>query len=280
MVLSTLQYACIAPHGADLIPELAARSTEGRFLETREGMRRLAREIASSKPDAIIIASPHNLRLVGRIAVVVAEHSSGTLHTSSEKSVSLTVNCDRELAQDLLKRGNDAGLPVVGANYGTSEGKASDMPMDWGTLVPLWFVFRHRKLRAKVVIVAPAREIPLRQNYEFGSLIAGLGEKKRKRVVFIASADQAHAHSKSGPYGFNIAAARYDQLVCTAISENRLSSILNFDKALVDNAMPDSLWQMSILAGIGDKVNLSPKLLSYQVPTYYGMICASFRQVH
>ncbi len=114
----------------------------------------------------------------------MAEHSSGTLHTSSEKSVSLTVNCDREFAQDLLKRGNDAGLPVVGANYGTSQGKASDMPMDWGTLVPLWFVFRHRKLRAKVVIVAPSREIPLRQNYEFGSLIAGLAERKRKRVVF------------------------------------------------------------------------------------------------
>ena len=242
-------------------------------------MRKLAREIVAVKPDTIIIASPHNLRLLGQIAIVVTEHSSGTLRTSSRKAVGLSVDCDREFASELLRRASARGLPVVGANFGTSEGKSSDMPMDWGTLVPLWFVLSERRLRARVVIVSPSREIPLRQNYEFGSMIAGLARRKTEKIVFIASADQAHAHEKSGPYGFSRAAARYDRLVCDAITENRLASILDFDRNLVEDAKPDSLWQMSILAGIQRKMRMVPRLFSYQVPTYYGMICAGFQPV-
>jgi aromatic ring-opening dioxygenase LigB subunit len=47
---------------------------------------------------------------------------------------------------------------------------------------------------------------------------------------------------------------------------------------LVEAAKPDGLWQMAILAGIVDKVKLKAKLLSYDVPTYFGMICANFRR--
>lgn len=90
--------------------------------------------------------------------------------------------------EETLNRATKRGLPVVGANYGGSEGTASDLPMDWGTLIPLWFVTRGRKNDPKVVIVTPSREIPLSQNYEFGRLVAELAEKKSKRYVFIASA--------------------------------------------------------------------------------------------
>ena len=275
----TLEYACIAPHGADLIPQLATRSTERKFLETREGTRKLAREISAEKPDTIIIASPHNLRLVGKIGIVISEKSTGTLATSPSKSVRLSVRCNRDLALELFQRAVDEGLPAVGANYGTSEGPASDMPMDWGTLVPLWFPLREKRVKSKVIIVTPSREIPLIQNFEFGRLIAKLTKKKRSRFVFVASADQAHAHSKSGPYGFNRAASKHDKLVCKAIIENRLKSILKFDPDLVEEAKPDSLWQMAILAGIMEEVRMVSELISYQVPTYYGMICACFHRL-
>ena len=242
-------------------------------------MLKIVRDFRATKPDTVIVATPHNLRLWGNIGVITAENSSGSLRASrvSRRSVALRVRCDREFALELFSRAWKLKLPVVGANYGTSEGAASDMPMDWGTLVPLWFIMKHTHKRPKVVIVTPSREISLSQNYEFGRLISELAEKKAKRYVFVASADQAHAHKKSGPYGFSRAAAIYDRLVLDAIRANRIDRIMNLEAKLVEDAKPDSLWQMTMLAGVLSKVHLYPELFSYQVPTYYGMICAGFR---
>lgn len=154
------------------------------------------------------------------------------------------------------------------------------MPMDWGTVVPLWFVLKRKEATMTIVIVTPSREIPLSENFRFGRTLGKLmHSRSTKRFVFIASADQAHAHSKSGPYGFSPAAAEYDQLIIEAIGLNRLQSILKLDPAFVENAKPDSLWQMTILAGITSIVPCCSELISYQVPTYYGMACASFQPI-
>lgn len=111
-----------------------------------------------------------------------------------------------------------------------------------------------------------------------GTLIADVAEKGKKRVVFIASADHAHAHRKSGPYGFSRAAARYDALMVQTVQGNNLRSVLRIDPKLVRDAKPDSLWQMAMLAGVAARLRMRPELYSYAVPTYYGMICAAFRR--
>jgi len=223
-----------------------------------------------------VIASPHNLRLRDNIAIVTTENSTGQLKGPRGKSVSLRLKCDREFAQDLLQESTRKRLPVVGANYGTAEGTASDMAMDWGTLVPMWFVAKEERVRARTVIVAPSREIPLSRNIAFGMMIGKMAEKSKKRIVFIASADQAHAHQKSGPYGFHRSAAKYDQFVSRAIQRNRIESISRLGKRFVEEAKPDSFWQMAMLAGVTSVVKMQGSLLSYAVPTYYGMLCASF----
>ena len=275
----TLDYACIMPHGSDIIPQLAERKTERLFEKTRESVRKIARDIRNARPQTIVLASPHNLRLQDNIAIVTAENSTGYLKSPRGRKVSLSLRCDREFAQDLLEESTRKHLPVVGANYGTAEGLASDMPMDWGTLVPMWFVTKEEQVKARTVIVTPSREISLRQNIALGTTIAEMAEKRTKRLVFIASADQAHAHKKSGPYGYHRSAAKYDEFVSQAIQKNRIESISRLSKRFVEDAKPDSLWQMAILAGLTKVVKMRGNMLSYEVPTYFGMICASFVRV-
>ncbi len=271
-----LEYACVVPHGGDLIPDLAVLKTEHLVEKTRDSVRKIVREIREARPDTIIIASPHNLRLQYNIAIITSENSTGQLNGPRGRRVRLRLKCDRELAQDLLKESTRKHLPVVGANYGTAEGSASDVPMDWGTLVPMWFVVKEERVRARVVIVAPSREIPLSKNIAFGIVIGEIAEKSKKRIVFIASADQAHAHQKSGPYGFHRSATKYDRFVSQAIQKNRIDSVARLTKRFAEEAKPDSLWQMAMLAGLTRVVNMRANLLSYAVPSYYGMICASF----
>ena len=279
----TLVYACIAPHGSETIEQLAPKAAANRFRKTRDGLRRLASEVGKARPDTIVIATPHNLRLCGKIAIVLSENSTGTLQASprNKKTVSLKAKCDVKFANELLERSARSHLPVVGAHYGTTEGVTSDMPMDWGTLVPLWFMMPRCRKRPRIVIVTPSREIPLSKNFEFGQMIARQAEVDRaKRIVFVASADQAHAHKHAGPYGFSKQAKNYDKMVLDALMSNRMSAVMTFKQDLVRAAKPDSLWQMAMLAGIADEIRLKSEIVSYDVPTYFGMICASFRRIY
>ena len=272
-----LVYACIAPHGGEIVPALAGNKLK-LFSPTRKGMRTLAAAMKEASPDTIVLASPHNLRIHKHIAVVTAENSSGRT-AEGRREISMRAKCDVEFAAELAEAGEAAGLPVVAANYGVFEGPLSDMAMDWGTMVPLWFFLRGTRPRRRVVIVTPSREIPLAQNAEFGRLIAETAERGKKRVAFVASADQAHRHQKSGPYGFDKRAAVYDRQVVALIRHDKLEGILKMAPSFVDGARPDSLWQMAMLVGAMSVVPMKAELVSYQVPTYYGMLCASYQPI-
>jgi aromatic ring-opening dioxygenase LigB subunit len=227
------------------------------------------------------VATPHNLRLRGYVGVVTAEHVSGVLPMFAPDPrlprQPIRASTDRAFADALLAAARRRELPAVGANYATASGRYSNMPLDWGTLVPLWFFLRGHRVRPQVVVVTPSRELPLRANVRFGAVIADVARRSRRRVVFVASADHAHAHKRSGPYGYDPAAAKYDALMVKAVEQDDLHSVLRIGPALVEKAKPDSLWQLAMLAGVGERVRLRPEMLSYEVPAYYGMICAAYR---
>jgi aromatic ring-opening dioxygenase LigB subunit len=266
-------FACIAPHGDETIPQLAGDKLKS-FSKTTRGMESITATMRKQRVDTVIIASPHNLRLKRNIGVILTEFTEGTLRTENA-SVRARFKCDRILAEDILQEAEEARLPVIGVNYGTNEGESSCMPMDWGTLIPLWFL-RSPAGRPQVVIVTPSREIPLQNLVKFGTAIAQAAEKRGAKAAFVASADQAHTHNKNGPYGFHPDSAKFDQLVVDAVRQNRLETILKLDKHLIENAKPDSIWQIAILVGILKEVPMQAKLVSYQAPTYFGMLCASY----
>lgn len=274
-----LVFACIAPHGEPIIPLLSKGAVRRKYAVTTRGMERLAQEITGLQPDTLVIATPHNLRLHGHIGVITSEFASGALPMFEPGPVraKISVTCDRVLAEALLKRAASRRIPAVGANYATAAGTHSNMPLDWGTLVPLWFFLRGQERPPKVVIVTPSRELPLEQNVRFGDLIAEVAQRRRRRVVFVASADHAHAHQASGPYGYHAAAAEYDDAMVRAIKHDDLASLLQLAPSLVSAAKPDSLWQVAMLHGVARRAKLHPELLTYDVPAYYGMITAAFR---
>ena len=267
----TLVYACIAPHGSEIVPELAGSRGQA-FMQTRKGMIDLAKRVLDARPDTIVIASPHSVRLRRNIAVIATDNTSGSVADEGGE-ISLSAKCDMRLAEKLVDEAEKAGLPVEGLRFAVPSGPLSDFKMDFGTLIPLWFFLKQNRLKSKVVIVAPTRGIPIATEFEFGKVVGKVVASGRRRVVFVASADQAHTHKKSGPYGYNRRAAEYDHAVLDAIRRNDLKSIMELPRDLIEAAKPDSLWQMVMLAGVIDGRQMKLDLVSYQVPTYYGMMC-------
>jgi aromatic ring-opening dioxygenase LigB subunit len=93
-------------------------------------------------------------------------------------------------------------------------------------------------------------------------------------VAIVASADHGHAHSADGPYGFDPAAADFDGRIVALVESGRLDRLLELDPGLVADAKADSYWQLLLLAGaLGGHGTI--ELLSYEAPSYYGMLTAA-----
>jgi aromatic ring-opening dioxygenase LigB subunit len=221
----------IAPHGeVESHPELLA------------AMEELGRRYDGES--TVIVVTPHNVHVEGHFAVAVSARIG-------EHEV------DRELALRLVDEIRAAGLPVVGVSYGGNDPAEAELPLDWGTEVPLRYVRARR-----VVVVAPARDRPLEEHVRLGELLRG--------GSLIASADHGHAHDADGPYGFDPAAAEYDRTFQELVPTGDFRPLAE----LVAAAKADSLWQLLVLQGATG--GRGGELLAYAAPTYYGMAVAVF----
>lgn len=235
-------FAAIAPHG-DVEEDEALRGA----------MAELGRRFDAAAVETAVVVTPHNVHVEGHFAVVVAGRV-GHLET------------DRELAEALVGALREAGLPAVGVSFGGNDPAEAQMPLDWGTEVPLGF------MRAKrVVVVAPARDRPLQEHVRAGRVIQSCNLQLGTRVALVASADHGHAHDADGPYGYDPAAAAYDARLREILASGRLDFLPLAE--LVAAAKADSLWQLLVLQGaVGEGARAD--VLAYAVPTYYGMLCA------
>jgi aromatic ring-opening dioxygenase LigB subunit len=268
-----LVFACIAPHGGYAIPEACTPEDANIAPATQAGMQELGRRSDLAAPDVLILLTPHGIHVEGQFAVVVSGRIAGALDDTP--AVALDVPVDRELATSILAGLKEAEIPAVGVSYGGNVPSDAAMPMDWGTLIPLWYLGGRRDPPRSVVVVAPARDRPLAEHVAAGAVIAAAADRSRAGVGLVASADQAHTYRADGPYGFSPRAGECDDQILSAVREGRLRSLLDLDPALVDDAKPDSWWQLLMLAGATADA-WRPEVISFEVPTYFGMLCAAY----
>jgi aromatic ring-opening dioxygenase LigB subunit len=272
-----LVFAAIAPHGGIAIAEACSPDERDVAVKTRAGMEELGRRIKAARPDIAIVATPHNVHIANALAVVVAARVKGRLN-GAIPPIELDLPSDPDLAWHLLESISSAGLPATAVSFGANDPAAAVAPMDWGVLIPLWFMGGRQDPPIPVVIVAPARELSASDHVAAGEAIAGAAAASGNRVAFIASADHAHAHRADGPYGFHPDAGRYDALVCDIVGRNHLDRLVDVDPELVERARADSWWQMLMLHGATR--GWRGELISYEAPTYFGMLTAAYTPPH
>jgi aromatic ring-opening dioxygenase LigB subunit len=265
----TLVFAAIAPHGS--LPEAPVDGAE----KTHEALTELGRRFDAARPDATIVLTPHNVHVEGHFAVVLAGTLAGRLAEFDAPEVELSCRIDLELATEIVVALHDDGIPVVGASFGANDPVAATAPMDWGVLIPLWYMGGRSEPQVPAVVVSPARDRPLDEHVRAGRVIAQTAAGSGKRVALIASADHGHAHDPDGPYGFDPAAQEYDERIVELVQRDQIAGLLELDPAFVEAAKADSWWQMVMLHGaLGD--GWRGELLAYERPSYFGMLCAAY----
>lgn len=265
-----LIYACIAPHAGDLIPETIA--DKNIVARTRQSMQEMGANLWALGPEIVVIINPHGFRVQGALSISIAERATADW----APNVKLDFEMDTALARVIADKADEMNVPVVRYIYGASGGPDCYVPLDWGAVVPLYFMGHRFEPKPKIVHISPMRELPYQTHYEFGQAIGYALKESDKRIALIASADQGHAHQAQGPYGFDPASAQYDAWMQDVIRKNRLDDLLTVDPALVEAGKPDSLWPTLILAGVLKENPMKAKFLSYEVNVYFGILCAEF----
>ena len=282
-------FACVAPHGWTLIPELADEPDDCHV--TRAAMAELGRRLAAADPEVIILATPHGFRVRDAIAIADVARMAGTLHHNG-KTVEMNVPVDRTLVASIAKTADSRGIPVALAGFAGNSESESAIPLDWGTFVPLWFMGHGRnmtgyghvladkpeqELGPPVVVLNPSRSLPWEANIRVGEAIADAAIRDGRRIAFVASCDWAHAHEGSR-YGASPAAAKVDAAVEAALRDGNPGRLIELDPEDVANAAVDGLWQALILAGVMNREPMQGELLSYEVVRAYsvGMFVAAY----
>jgi len=268
-----LVFAAIAPHGGLAIAEACSPAERSLAKSTRAGMEELGRLFAARRPEAVVVATPHNVHIANALGVVVAGRVAGHL-AGAPPSIALDIPAATDLAWLVLDSLVSAGVPAAGVSFGSNDPVSSVAPMDWGVLIPLWFMGGRHDPPVPLVVVTPARELPAAPHVLAGAAIAEAAERSGRRVAFIASADHGHAHVEGGPFGYHPSAAEYDALICELVGSGHLERLCDIPAELVEEAKADSWWQMLILHGA--TAGWNGRLISYEAPTYFGMLTAAY----
>ena len=271
--LMPLVFAAIAPHGGIAIAEACPPERRDMAVVTRRGMEELGRRFTAARPEVAIVLTPHNIHVEEAMAVVTAGWIAGALEGSPD--VTLRVPTDRALAGAVADAIASEGIAVARVSYGANDAAAAAFPMDWAVLVPLWFMGGRADPAVNTVVVAPARDLSYERHVAAGRAIARAAAASLSRIALIASCDHGHGHDPKGPYGFTPQSREFDEAVVAIVRRDDLAGLLRLPPALPVEAKADSYWQMLMLHGaLGDAWR--GELLSYEAPTYFGMLCAAY----
>ena len=270
-----LVFACIAPHGAMAIPEARPKDRPTLGAATTAAMEELGRRFAAARLDVSIVLTPHNVHVEGAMGVVHAAAVAGDLMQWGSP-IGMKLPSDLDLATAVHDEMRRAGIPVVYVSYGANDPAAAIAPMDWAVLIPAHFMGGRSEPQVPVVVVAPARDLSDETHVRAGRAIATAAERASKRVALVASCDHGHGHDANGPYGFTPKSKEFDDAVLARLRRDDLAGVATLGSAFAREAKADSFWQMLMLHGALSHGRWTGELLSYEAPTYFGMLCAAY----
>ncbi len=259
-------FSAITPHPPILIPDIGKDNV--RFVKkTTASMERLAQELYATKPDAIVVISPHgqmhtdafSLNMSNEFEVQFKEF--GDLHTKfSLKGDIRLIHHYKEILESKHR--------VVLSN---------SRDLDHGAGVPLYFLTKALDRKKIRIIPVSYSLLDYENHYKFGIALQQDMLNDTKRIAIIASGDLSHRLTEDAPAGFSHWAKKFDETLIKKISEKDTPGILKFDADFVEEAGECGLRSIIMMLGMLNTITYEPEIYSYEGPFGVGYMVANFK---
>ncbi|MBL9126750.1 MAG: hypothetical protein JNL97_03840, partial [Verrucomicrobiales bacterium] len=225
---SQVVVAVLMPHAPVLVPGVGGDRARA-VARTIGALTTAAGRIVETRPDAVVVVSPHASRRGDRVPVYLGERVRGSLEDfgAPERSVDLPVagRLVTELERDSRFRGSLAPL--------------RDTRLDHGALVPLWHV-QEAGWDGPVLVLGPNAEdaAPLEA---LGRALAAAASRASMSIALVASGDLSHRLRPGAPSGYDPRAGEFDRALMDCIREGAFGRVRDLDPELRELAAEDAV---------------------------------------
>lgn len=275
--MESVAFACIAPHGWLMIP-LVAGPDGPKTAASRAALEEMGRRMEAARPETVVVLEPHGLMIDGAISLLDSPEVDGRTYGpvglgALPHGYAMKFEADRELNAAIAEAARGEGASVARARNNMD---FLPLSIDFGTMNPLWYLGATFVPQPRLVAACTGPGVPREAYVGFGRAVRRAAEETGRRIAFVASMDMAHTHAPGGPPGFDPAAAECDAAVLAAVREHELGRVLGYDEDWLRRAITDAVEPLLALHGLLEGTALRPEVLSYEVPTYFGMLCAAY----
>ncbi len=259
--------AYIMPHPPVARPEVG-KGREKEIQKTLDAYRKASKMIAVDVPETIVVISPHSTVYRDAFYIAGGKRWKGDLSQFGTADVSLDLENDIELSEELMKLCKEKNIPFVCD-------ERRDNRFDHGSVVPLSFI-NEAYQNFKVLRISPCF-LANQTLMEMGALIERAAAHVGRKITFLASGDLSHRLKKDGPYGFVKEGPVFDQKVTEAMKKCDFKAFLDFDEGFLDLAAECGLPGFIMMSGALSNYKVSSDFLSYEGTFGVGYAVCAFK---
>lgn len=258
-----LSFASICPHPPIIIPEIGGTEIK-KCQKTISAMKKLTDSFSQTKPETIIVITPHGSIDPNQMTILGSQVLSGDFRQFGHPEISQKFKNNQTLIEQIRNTALADNLPVRIL-------QASEL--DHGVLVPLYYLCQNIIKLPKLIVIAYSL-LNTKIHFAFGKIIGQVINRSDKKIAVIASGDLSHRLTPDAPAGYSPRGQKFDQKLMTLLKNNNIYGILNLDNNLVDAAGECGLRSIIILLGVLSHFSYQPQILSYEGPfgVGYGVV--------
>lgn len=256
--------AYIVPHPPIILPEIG-RGEEKIIQNTCNAFHMIAHDVASKKPDTILVISPHAPSYQDYIQISSGQSAYGNFAAFQAEDVEMKVLYDEDIVTQLSTAAQACGLPA--GTRGIQDGS-----LDHGTMVPLYFILQEYSDCRFVRISVSG--LDKHDQLAFGNCIRQVMENSEKRIAIIASGDLSHKLKEDGPYGFAPEGVVFDKTIVDILKNNDYKRLLDIDQQIVQRSANCGYPAFLMLTGALEGYPIDTQFLTYEGPFGVGYATA------
>lgn len=258
-------FSGLMPHAPILVPEVAGADA-ARCRESSAACVELARRVVAAHPDRLFLVSPHAPSRDDAFGLHEGARLAGTLAEFGFADAAVDLPNDCEALAAIAGEAAAGTLPTW---------DIPTMPLDHGSIVPLWFLAAAGWRGATCVGSLPTMTRRGRCA-AFGAAVGRAYARLGGRVALIASGDMTHRALRGAPAGYDPRGVVFDRTMTELVRDGRLRELMELDPGLRRAAAEDSVESSIVVGAAFDFVPCGAEVLSYGHPFGVGYLVAVF----
>lgn len=259
-----LVFSAIVPHPPLLIPNIGKEELK-KVDKTKKALELLEQDLYLSKPDVIMIISPHGSLFTDAFTINANPHFVANFAQFGDLNTKQEWQGESILGAAITHQSYEQNIPVQ---------LVSEEALDHGSSVPLFYLTAH--LPHVKILPLGYSGLDNKTHLDFGYLLKGIAMNSDKRVAVIASGDLSHGLTTDAPAGFSKVGAKFDKQVIELLENHNTAGYSQLDPKFVAEAAECGYRSFLVLLGALKNVNYTFKNYSYEGPFGVGYLVGNF----